>query len=489
MKKLIAMLLALALVFSFVACAETTNDPAATKPSEPQQQVKDYSAIAGEYLLDASNLGMPMKWFIKITADGKFQIATDRAYTTLKGEGDIGDKDGTYMFVYSDSTSESPKTATFTIENKNLVFSTNVPIGAASVSPNVDEGKYPTAKIIAHEDIQGTYLGEYEKVSAMAGNVLYSYELTLGNGLEYTFSSSFAMMGSTYTRTETGTFAIDGTKISFTALAVDGEAVEAPAAVDGTIADNKITAAFKLSAMASEAQEVEARLGIYAEVAGTYTGLYEKAMGPMVLSYGCKLELDAFGGYKFTTVSITDISALNRPFDPEAVDYSEEGTYTYADGKFTLQSAAEGAEAKEATLANYVLSAKFPISAMVSNAVDLALYAEEVSGSFSATAAMEEQKLVYSANLVLNGNKFVLTVANEEEKMVSYVAEGTFEIQKAMLTSVVLTTTSLSVYGEAVAEIPAELATISCPVNESGINAELLFDLDDAATLGFQLAK
>ena len=489
MKKLIAMLLVLAMVFSFAACAETTTDPGTTNPSNPPADAKDYSAIAGEYLLDASNLGMPMKWYIKITADGKFQIATDRAYATLKGEGDIGDKDGTYMFVYSDSTSESPKTATFTIENKNLIFSTNVPIGAASVSPNLEEGKYPTAKIIAHEDIQGTYLGEYEKVSAMAGNVLYSYELTLGNGMEYTFSSSFAMMGGTYTRTETGTFAIDGSKISFTALAVDGEAIEAPAAVDGTIADNKITAAFKLSAMASEAQEVEARLGVYADVAGTYTGLYEKAMGPMVLSYGCKLELDAFGGYKFTTVSITDISALNRPFDPEAVDYSEEGTYTYADGKFTLTASAEGAEAKEATLANYVLSAKFPISAMVPTAVDLALYAEEVSGIFSATAALEDDKMVYTATLVLSGNKFVLSVAAEDEKLVAYVAEGTFEIKKAMLTTVELTTTSLMAYDVIVAEIPAELATISCPVNESGINAELLFNVDDAATLGFQLAK
>ena len=250
MLRIMAMLLVFVMLFAFAGCAPTSSDPDATTPqgNDPGQDGKDYSAIAGEYLLDGANLGMPMKWYIKVTADGKFVIATTREYTAVKGEGSVGSKDGTYMFVYSDSTAEAPKTATFTIENKNLIFSTNVPIGAASVSPNLEEGKYPTAKIIAHEDIQGTYLGEYEKVSAMAGNVLYSYELTLGNGMEYTFSSSFAMMGGTYTRTETGTFAIDGSKISFTALAVDGEAVEAPAAVDGTIADNTITAAFTASA-------------------------------------------------------------------------------------------------------------------------------------------------------------------------------------------------------------------------------------------------
>lgn len=486
--KTIAMLLVLAMLLAFAACGSpaannnttTGTGTNTTDPSSPApQEGKDYSDIAGEYLLDGSNLGMPMKWYIKVTADGKFVISTARDYATVKGEGSVGSKDGTYMFMYSDSTNEAPKTATFTMEGKNMVFSTNIPIGAASLSPNAEEGKYPTAKIIACEDLQGAYLGEYEKVSAMAGSVLYSYELVLGNGLEYTFTSSFSMMDSVYTRTETGTFAVDGQKISFTALNVDGEAVEAPAAVDGTIADKTIKAPFKLSMMASEAQEVEARLGVYAEQAGVYAGLYEKQMGPMTLSYLTKLELDAFGGYKFTTASTTE---------PETVDYSEEGTYTFADGKFTFQSAAEGAAAAEATLENYVMQAKFPISQMVPNAVDLSLYAEEVSGTFSATAANEAGKN-YAATLELQGSAFCLTVAEEGADTPAYVAKGTFEIQKAMLCSLVMTTTELTASGAAVSEIPVELATISAPVAESGINAELLFDLDDAAVLGFQMTK
>ncbi len=488
--KTIAMLLVFAMLLTFAACTPAPKDPN-PQASTPSGDAGDnnnnsnnsddkYADIAGEYLLDGSNLGMPMKWYIKVTADGKFVISTARDYATVKGEGSVGSKDGTYMFVYSDSTSEASKTATFTMEGKNMVFSTNIPIGAASLSPNVDEGKYPTAKIIAHEDLQGTYLGEYEKVSAMAGSVLYSYELVLGNGLEYTFSSSFSMMGNVYTRTETGTFAVDGQKISFTARSVDGEAVEAPAAVEGTIADKTIKAAFKLSTMASAAQEVEARLGVYADQAGVYAGLYQKQMGPMMtLSYLTKLELDAFGGYKFSTASTSD---------PATVDYSEEGTYTFANGKFTFQSSAEGAAAVEGTLANYVMQVKFPISQVVSNAVDLSLYAEEVSGKFSATATSEAKK-DYTATLELQGNAFVLTVSEAGADVAAYVAKGTFEIQKAMLCSVVMTTTELTANGAAVAEIPAELSTISAPVAESGINAELLFDLDDTAVLGFQLTK
>ena len=485
MLRMMAMLLVFAMLFAFAACAPKTNDNPSTTtgpdadPTEPENNNDACAAIAGEYLLDGSNLGMPMKWYIKVTADGKFVIATARDYAAVKGEGTVGSKDGTYMFVYSDSTSETPKPATFTMEGKNMVFSTSIPIGAASLSPNMDEGKYPTAKIIACEDIQGTYLGEYVKESAMAGTVAYSFELTLGNGMEYTFSSSFSMMGSSFTRTETGSFAVDGSKISFTAMSVDGEAVEAPAAVDGTIADKTIKAPFKLSMMASEAQEIEARLGVYAEQAGVYSGVYEKQMGPMTLSYLTKLELDAFGGYKFSTASASE---------PDSVDYTEEGTYTVAGDKFTFQSSAEGAAAVEGTLANYVMSVKFPISQMVPNAVDLSLYAKEVSGSFSATATSEAEK-TYTATLNMLGNAFTLTVTEDGAAAPAYVAKGTFEIQKAMLCSLVMTTTELTAGGAAVAEIPAELATISAPVAESGINAELLFDLDDTAVLGFQLVK
>lgn len=478
--KMISVLLALAMLLSFAGCGpKTPADPTDSNPADPTNPAAndEFAAIAGEYELDGADLGMPIKWYIKITADGKFVISTNRNYTTLKGEGSVGGKDGTYMFMYADSTQENPKTATFTVEGKNLVFSTRVPIGSAGVDANHEEGKYPTAKLIACEDILGSYLGEYEKVSAMAGTVLYSYELVLDYGLEYTFSSSFSMDGSIYTRVEIGNFAVNGSEISFTATEVDGEAVEAPATLNGTIADQTIKAPFKLSKMASEPQEVEARLGVYAEYAGTYAGLYEKAMGPVVLSYKTVLKLDAFGGYQFSTISTAE----------GEVDYTEEGTYTVADGKFAFTSNAEGAAAVEGTLANYVMNVKFPISSMVPNAVDLALYAEEVSGEFSCTGVVNDKN--YVAHLVLQGNNFVLTVGEEGAETPAYVAKGTFEIQKAMNTNVVLTTVELLAGDGTAVEIPAELATVSAPVAESGINANLLFDLDDAAVVGFQLEK
>ena len=481
--KAISVMLMLCMMFSMTACS---TDTGSTDTSNTQGTNNDTGAtnadvagIVGEYILDASSLGMPMKWYIKVNADATFNISTKRDFSDNKGEGTVGGKDGTYMFVYKEHTTETPKTATFTVEGKNLVFSTNIPIGAASVSPNEEEGKKPTAKLIACEDILGTYMGTYEKASAMAGTVKYSYELVLGYGLEYTFTSSFDMGGTTYTRTEAGNFENNAAEITFTAATVNGEKAEGAAAVKGSIADKTVKAAFKLSDMASEAQEIEAKLAVYADVAGTYTGMYTKSgMGGMNLSYGVTLELDAFGGYKYATFDLNDSS--NKA-------YEEKGSYTYENGKFKFTSDAEGATAVDATYANYVLTASFRINSMVSNAVSLTLYNEAVNGVFYALTEQDGKE--YAAQMRISGNEFLLMVGIKGSDEPNYVAKGTIEIKAGMVTSIVFTTTEAytdTSMTTPVTEIPPELKTVSGAVAESGINAELLFDLDDTQLIGFQ---
>ncbi len=486
--KLMSLILVFVMLFSMAACGNEIKDTTAntsadsnmsadTTPNTPDTTPADkYADIAGEYMLDASNLGMPMKWYIKVTADGKFQISTKRDYATLKGEGTVGDKDGTYMLVYSDSTNEAPKTATFKFEGKNMVFSTNVPIGAASVSPNADENLYPIAKLIANEDILGTYLGSYEK-TAMGSAIVYNFSIDLVIGNEYTFTSSVVMGTNTLTLTETGAFDVKDGKITFTAATVDGKKVEEAKPVEGSIADKTIKAAFKLSTMAKDPQEIEAKLGVYADIAGVYSGKYVKAMGGMTLDYVIALDLDAFGGYKYSAS------------DDKEVVYEEQGTYTYADGKLVLTSGKEGAKPVEGKLENYVISVKLPISSQVPMTPELSFYAEEVSGLFTATGEDGDKKYAASINLV--GNTFAIAVS-KEDGTVCYVATGTFEVKKAMMTTIELTTTGLykdSDMTTAITDIPAELKKISAPVAESGINAELPFDVDDSKLIGFQFVK
>lgn len=459
LKKLIAAFLSVAMLLSFTtACKEEKN-------------TVDTKAIAGEYILDASNLGMPMKWFIKITEDAKFTIATDRAYTNTKGDGTIGNTDDTYMFVYSDSTNESPKTATFKVEGSNLVFSSSVPIGTASIAVS-EEGEnkiYPTAKAIKYEEYLGEYVGTYEKVSPMAGTVNYSYELVLGYGMEYSFASSFSMMDQVFTITESGLFAIDGTKITFTATTKDGTAVEEPVAVEGTIENKKITAAFKLSMMASEAQIVTAEFAIYSSVAGTYTGKIVKAMGPMTLEYDTKLVLDALGGYKYTTTDSDGEEA-----------YAEEGTFVAENGVIKFTSNADGATAAEGTYNNYTVTTKFPMSSMVSTPVDTVVYADSVSGTFATEAT--ENGIKYNVSLTLVSNTFELKLAADDKDV--YTVSGTFEIKTGMMDTLAFTAESISVAG-------ADLAAfnMSAPIADSGINVTIPFDLNDTTTIGFSLVK
>ena len=488
--KLTALLLALLLVLPLaVACNKNNGDntdngknPANTTTNAGGDATpgdNKYADIAGEYILDASNLGMPIKRYIKISADGKFVIGADRTYTSLKGDGSVGNSGDTYMFLYSDSTNESPKTATFKFEGVNMVFSTSVPIGSASISPNTDENIYPVAKKIVHEELLGTYSGNLDKATGM-GTVPYTFEITLGYGLEYTFSSSFTMMGTSMTRVECGTFAVDGEKITFTATVVDDVAVEAPVAVEGTLTNSKITAPFKLSAMASAADTVEMSFAKYAEVAGTYTA---KVMLMGSLEFGATIVLDSFGGYKYTT---TD------PAQDNAVQYEETGSFTIDGGKIVLTASAEGATPVEGTITDFTITAKLYVHSMITVSTNITFYSEAVSGEFSATATTEAGA-EYVSTLLLYGNTYTLGVAKADGTIV-YACEGTFEIQTAVVTSLVLTATKvcsdLSFSDNTViANAPDEVKVITAPVSDAGINAGLIFDLDDTATIGFSFSK
>ena len=460
----VALVLVMA-VCALCACPTPDEDPGNNPPAA------SYAEIAGEYYLDAAELGMPMAWYVKVTADGNFTIATKRTYeeSSLKGKGTVGKSGETYMFLYEDSTADKPKTATFTVVDKNLVFSTSVPVGAASVSPKTegDVTTYPTAKIIGAEEILGTYIGEYDKTTGM-GNVLYSYELTLGYGYTYTFESSFAMMGNTYTRTETGKFTVDGASLTFTADA------EGATPVSGTLADKKITTSFKLSQMADAADEITVEFAPYADIAGTYSATYAMQMDPMSLNYNTFLTQKGNGDYTYAACSASDMTAPS---------YTESGKFT-VDGKtITFTSDAEGATPVSGTLENYVLAGdelKFKIES-VAPAAKMTFYADCVQGCFKATASGEgEGAAEYAAILILGGNKFQLAVGQMDAANPNYSITGTITVARAM-GAVTITLTS--------EHENTAIATITAAVSANGINAELIFDLEDTAKLGFQFVQ
>ena len=158
------------------------------------------SGLAGAYLLDAAPLGMPMTVYLIIDENDHFQWTNRLQDGADKGNGQIGSQDGLYLMLYSDSTNEQVKTATFSVEGSKLVFSTRVPYGSAGLNPNTEDPEntvWPVAKKIAYEEWLGTYVGSLE-VNAMGSAIVYQVELKLDYGAEYTLVSTFDMGGETY---------------------------------------------------------------------------------------------------------------------------------------------------------------------------------------------------------------------------------------------------------------------------------------------------
>lgn len=466
--RLLALLLALLMV-TLSACTPSQTDPTQgsggeeTTVPETTGSSASYEEVAGMYCLDATPLGMPMQWYIHISADGSFLISTDMEGQATKGAGTVGSKDGTYMLVYEDSTADTPKTATFTLEGVNLSFSTAVPVGTASVAPQDDTPI--VAKKIAYPEYLGTYMGTFEK-EAMGSAITYTFTLELGYGAEYTFESTVVMQDTPMTRTESGTFQIEGDAITFTPA--EGEAVT------GSVADGSITAAFLLSEMASEPQEVTAEFAVYAQEAGTYTGAVSIMDGMAV--YNTSLTLDPFGAYTYTTV------------DPASGEeqFRQEGTYTAQDGVITF-TPAEG-EAVEGTITDYTVTADFQVNAMVPNATTLTFLSPAIQGTFQAAAEEES----YYAKLELAPDyTFVLTFATDEAmETISYVATGTFALE-----GMGMSLTTEAVYSSAemtedtqIADAAALLGTpITVVLSDTGLNANLPYDVYDTATVGFVL--
>lgn len=465
--RLLALLLAILMV-TLSAC--TPSQPESTQGSGEETTVPEttgssasYEEVAGMYCLDATPLGMPMQWYIHISADGSFVISTDTEGQAVKGSGTVGSKDGTYMLVYEDSTADSPKTATFTLEGVNLQFSTAVPVGTASVAPQ--DGTPIVAKKIAYSEYLGTYMGTYEK-EAMGSTVTYNFSLELGYGAEYTFESTVVMQDTPMTRTETGTFQIEGDAITFTPA--EGEAVT------GSVADGSITAAFLLSEMASAPQEVTAEFAVYAQESGTYTGVVSIMDGMAV--YNTSLTLDPFGAYTYTT---TDQTSGEEQF-------RQEGTYTAQDGVITF-TPAEG-EAVEGTITDYTVTADFQVNAMVPNATTLTFLSPAIQGTFQAAA--EEESYYAKLELAPDYTFRLILASDEAMEKLCYVATGTFALE-----GMGMSLTTEAVYSSAemteetqIADAAALLGTpITVVLSDTGLNANLPYDVYDTATVGFVL--
>jgi len=415
-----------------------------------------FDSIAGDYEIDITDLGMPLVFYLRIGADGTFELSPNPNFdpAECRGQGQLGESEGVHMMIYSDHTAESPKTATFVLDGPNLVFQSTLPYGSSNIHFSVEDPDDPsiiytlTAKTLALSEYYGTYAGGHSKM-AMGSAVEYTYTLTLGAGLLYEFSSQFAMGGSVHTYAETGSWNVDGS--TFTLTPAGGEAVQ------GELAPGEITVGIKPSAMASSRTESVLRVATHADFADTFAG---KKVTPMYTAETAMV-LDMFGMYEYTANV-----GMPEPF-------VETGSYDVTGTEITFTP--ESGDAYTGTLENLTLAGQFKVIGNMPG-TDLVMLSDAVLGTFVGQATHEDVE--YSTTLTLNADgNYALLVADDAGQPVVEGA-GTFQMMRTMLLMVVLSDVD-----------PAPMVTVGDGELNFSINLPGMDSASGMGGLGFSLTK
>ena len=277
MKRILSFALILGMMLTATACGntdtESTTDstPAETTteaPATPEvPAVNEGEFKAGVYTATSSyasgEMNMTWNFVLTLDSDGKFVLANDA--NEEKGAGTYALTDTCYTMTYTDE-----RTCTFVVQKDGtLKMTADFPYGMATIQRALvgdivftfasdiptggeedDKGGEGSEITEAYTIAQGTYKATYEKVSPMAGTVLYQYTATVGADGTFSYAVKFAM-GETEMdgSSASGTYTLDGNKFIFT----DSEGNVTEGALT---ANDTLTISLKASQMASTPYEV-----------------------------------------------------------------------------------------------------------------------------------------------------------------------------------------------------------------------------------------
>lgn len=416
-----------------------------------------FEAIAGDYQIDITQLGMPLVFYLRIDADGNFMLSPNTKFdpSESRGQGVLAESRGVYMMIYKEHTPDNPKTATFVLDGPNLVFQSTLPYGQSSIINTVEDPDDPelvytlTADTLALSEYYGTYVGSHS-TQAMGSAIDYVYSLQLKAGLRYVFSSEFIMGGTTYTYSETGTWNVVGEEF------ILDPADEPP--VTGTIThDGQITIGIRPSAMAPTRTDRLLRIATHADVAATYVG---KKATPMYTAEATMV-LDMFGNYHYAA----DVG------QPQG--YEESGSYDVIDTVVTFRP--EDGAPYSASLENLVLTGRFRVIGAMP-ATEMVLYNSAIQGDFA--GATTHEGVEYTTVLTLNPDGSYELLVTDDAGQAVINTTGTFQVRRAMTLLVVLSGME-----------PAPM----CTVSEAGLNFSIALPGITATSgmggLGFSLKK
>ena len=142
----LAVLLAMCLFLT--ACGARESEPAGGGGG-------NFSAVAGDYYLDLTELGMKLTVYLRLSEDGGFQFSNSPAFEANKSSGILQQGTGEYIMVYETVNGEEKKvsdglTSSFSVkEDGSLDFSgcERIYYGSAAAVTSAEDN--PDAKLIA----------------------------------------------------------------------------------------------------------------------------------------------------------------------------------------------------------------------------------------------------------------------------------------------------------------------------------------------------
>lgn len=388
--RLLLVVLLIGTVSLLSGCGKSEPEQAVVNVVEEQAPAEETFELHGDYAIDISNLGMALTFYLRIEEDNSFQLSANRAFSDNRGSGTIGELDGTYMMIYSDSTPEKSKTATFERIGPNLIFRSTLPYGSANIMFEKEDDENPeiiyhlAADKYVYEEYYDTYLG-FETV----GGVDYEYVLTLGAGAKYSFVSS-QDGAETAAYQEKGSFAVKNDTLLITP--------EDEEELTGSItAERALELAVKPEA-GSERRTVLFRVATTAQHAGSWYGAREDGTT-------AHLALDYFGGYRFSV-------------NGQSESYVETGSFGVNGGTLSFTKDGE-ATAITGVKTGYVLEASF-------NGVDWVCYDGAILGEFGGGTMVNE---AYLATLQMNADgSYSLMIMDQESESELVNESGLFTI-------------------------------------------------------------
>lgn len=228
----LAVLLAMCMLFT--ACGTEENKDAAGGGGG------DFSAVAGDYYLDLSELGMGLTIYLRLSEDGSFQFSNTTDFATNKSSGTMQEGAGEYMMVYETVNGEEKSvsdglTSSFAVkEDGTLDFGGCEKIYYGSASAVTKSEDDPDVVLMAVP-----LPADYEEQGTESDFTAGTYTAQ-GDGVSYVASfyedSSYLLMeireeeGAAVYASETGTYGVSTTQLAVTpsgASRLSGEVISA----------------------------------------------------------------------------------------------------------------------------------------------------------------------------------------------------------------------------------------------------------------------